>query len=234
VKAPVDGVLRHSNGAIGGMATYVTQPDGTYFYMAHLSAFVAGQPDGLHVKTGDVVGFLGDSGDAKGGAPHVHFEIHPRGGGATNPKPFLDRFLSEAMANVPKLIAVYEGDRPRALVTTGLTRRMSGEHSGMFTAPSTPPRSQLLWASSASPSGGVLRLAEAEMSEATRNFDWAALARADVERRVAWQEADQRAQVILGPLTPTALANFLQLPGPSTVVSGALLAAHSSPDEHSD
>lgn len=224
VRAPVDGVLRQSNGAIGGLATYVTQADGTYFYSAHLSAFVAGQRDGQAVKTGDVIGFVGDTGDAKGGSPHVHFEIHPRGGGAVNPKPFLDRFLSEAMANVPRLIAAHEGNRPRALVTTGLTRRLS-EGGGVFASPSSPPRSQLLWASSANPQGGVTRLAEVEAAEAARGIDWGALARKEQDQAADWDQADQRARVILGPVTPAGLGEFLGLPrSPGRAIGGVALA----------
>lgn len=76
IRAPGDGALRHANGGLGGQSVYVTQADGTYFYMAHLSAFVDGQPDGLQVKTGEIIGYVGNTGDAAGGATHLHFEIH--------------------------------------------------------------------------------------------------------------------------------------------------------------
>jgi murein DD-endopeptidase MepM/ murein hydrolase activator NlpD len=224
VRAPVDGVLRQANGAVGGLASYVTQADGTYFYMAHLAGFVKGQATGQQVKTGEVVGYVGDTGNAQGGAPHVHFEIHPRGGGAVDPKSFLDRFISEAMANVPKLIAAHEVGRPRALVTTGLTRRLS-EGGGVFASPSSPPRSQLLWASSANPQGGVIRLAEAEAAEAARGIDWSALARREQSRQADFVQADERARTILGPVTPAGLGQFLGLPrSPGRIAGGVALA----------
>ena len=210
VRSPVDGVLRQGNGAVGGLAAYVTQPDGTYFYLAHLSGFVEGQTTGQKVKVGEIVGYVGDSGNAQGGAPHVHLQLHPKGGPPVNPKPYLDQFIADALDAVPALIASREVGRPRALLTTGLTRRMT-EGRGAFAAPGSPPRSELLWASSASP-GGALALADAEVDAAARGVDWDELARERQDKRLQWAAADRRAQSLLGPVTPHALARYLGLP----------------------
>jgi murein DD-endopeptidase MepM/ murein hydrolase activator NlpD len=77
VRSPVDGVLRQANGPVGGLAAYVTQDDGSYVYMAHLAGFAPGFKTGDRVKVGDVVGYVGDTGNARGGSPHVHFQLHP-------------------------------------------------------------------------------------------------------------------------------------------------------------
>lgn len=194
VRSPVDGTVRLSNGGLGGTTTYVTQADGGYVYLAHLSGHPAGLTDGQQVKVGDVVGYVGDSGNARGSSPHTHFELHPapykkvtvgRGKAAqqklvpvpvargtklpaVDPKAYLDQWLAEAIANVPSLIAQYETARPRALLATGMTRRFSGERTSLFEAPGRPPQAQLLWASAVNPEAGALALAEAEARTAVR------------------------------------------------------------------
>lgn len=52
-------------------------------------AFPRGLKTGARVQAGQPVGFVGDSGDADGVHPHLHFEVHPRGGRSTNPYPYL-------------------------------------------------------------------------------------------------------------------------------------------------
>jgi murein DD-endopeptidase MepM/ murein hydrolase activator NlpD len=137
VRTPVDGTVRFEDSGLGGKGVFVTAPDGTYYYMAHLNSFNAELANGASVKRGQIVGYNGDSGNAKGGAPHVHFEVHPAGGAAVNPKPFLDAWLATAVARVPEIIASFhpksaeastdpiDGGVPQILMTTGLTRRFS-------------------------------------------------------------------------------------------------------------
>lgn len=114
VRAPVDGVAFTGEDTLGGLWVKVQMPDRTYFYLAHLSGLVPGFTNGMPVRTGDIVGFVGDSGNARGGSPHVHVGIYPKGGGAVDPKPILDRFLEEALANVPKLVEAWRAAHPPA------------------------------------------------------------------------------------------------------------------------
>jgi murein DD-endopeptidase MepM/ murein hydrolase activator NlpD len=76
--AVADGTL-HTVGftKIGGYRLWLRDTGGNEFYYAHLSAYSPLAVEGRTVEAGDVVGFVGDTGDAEGGSPHLHFEIHP-------------------------------------------------------------------------------------------------------------------------------------------------------------
>ncbi len=74
IKAPFSGSAVDSSNTLGGLSVTVTGAAG-YVYNAHLSAFgILGS-----VSAGTVIGYVGNSGDAQGGAPHDHFEWHPNG-----------------------------------------------------------------------------------------------------------------------------------------------------------
>ena len=228
VRAPADGMLRLAQGGSGGLAAYVYEPNGTYYYMAHLSAFVPGQKPGQQVTTGEIVGYVGDSGNAEGGSPHVHFEYHPAptrtvtsGTGKSrkvttvvrpvavgsvlppvDPKALLDQWLADALAAAPRLVASAEAAHRAASASATAAR------AGPAAAPAAtgvPPRAQLLWASSVSPSAGAVRLAEAAAMDAAAAFDWSEAARRHAEALAEQAAAEARVAAILEPLTPPGL-----------------------------
>jgi murein DD-endopeptidase MepM/ murein hydrolase activator NlpD len=83
-----DGVITKlvTNQTLSGNAIRLTIADGTYFYYAHLDAFAEGITVGTAVTAGQVIGYNGSTGST---TPHLHFEVHPRGGEAVNPYPFV-------------------------------------------------------------------------------------------------------------------------------------------------
>ena len=72
IHAPFDGVATSDNNTLGGLAVIVRGSQG-YVYNAHMSRI--GQLGSVHA--GDVIGYVGNTGDAAGGPTHDHFEWHP-------------------------------------------------------------------------------------------------------------------------------------------------------------
>lgn len=79
---------------LGGRRFWLTDRYGNEYYFAHLSGFSPLAKEGQQVKRGDVIGFVGNSGDAQGTPPHVHFEIHPGGGWAVPPYAYVTSWLT--------------------------------------------------------------------------------------------------------------------------------------------
>ena len=86
--ANVAGTVSHHNSRLGGLSYYLKGDDGNTYFGTHLASYAASG----RVAAGTVVGTVGNSGNASGGPPHLHFEIHPGGGGPTNPYPTLRQY----------------------------------------------------------------------------------------------------------------------------------------------
>jgi len=82
------GVVSFVRGELGGNIARLVATDGATYLYTHLRDFPP-NPAPVAVRAGDVIGTVGTTGNAAGGPPHVHFEVHPPGSGAVNPFPLL-------------------------------------------------------------------------------------------------------------------------------------------------
>jgi murein DD-endopeptidase MepM/ murein hydrolase activator NlpD len=80
--AVVGGTIRISQNRLGGNALWLNGNDGNTYYYAHFDRY----GNTGTVNAGDVIGYVGDTGNARG-TPHLHFEVHPGGGAAVDPYP---------------------------------------------------------------------------------------------------------------------------------------------------
>jgi murein DD-endopeptidase MepM/ murein hydrolase activator NlpD len=92
-----------------GNRLWLRDRQGNTFLYSHLSAFSKLASNGAHVRAGQVIGFMGDTGNAGGMPTHLHFEVHPVSmlflgqDGAADPGPYLAKW--HHMATLPFAVA---------------------------------------------------------------------------------------------------------------------------------
>jgi hypothetical protein len=112
--------------AAAGCMLYLYGDSGTTYMYIHLNndltmrndnrgtcvpgvSYARGLKDGAKVQAGQMIGYVGDSGDANGIASHLHFEVHPGNGAAVSPYPYLQsaqRLLFFAKLGTPFTLAL--------------------------------------------------------------------------------------------------------------------------------
>jgi murein DD-endopeptidase MepM/ murein hydrolase activator NlpD len=118
--APEGGtVARFGFESVGGNSVYFMGDDGYGIYGAHLQSFGPGLRIGAHVDAGTVLGAVGNTGDAAGGSPHLHFQLYPPGhawGSPVDPKFWLDDMLNRAISQAGGVVPVegFEVPLPQA------------------------------------------------------------------------------------------------------------------------
>lgn len=168
-------VIKKGSTGAGGISVWVLGDGGNAYYYAHMQSWARGLAVGQRVERGQVIGFVGDSGNATGGAPHLHFEIHPgspnRPGGpgapARDPKPFLDDALRQAEEQAA-VFARNAGAGTGTAVAVAPTRYpilvpKTRTDELIVTATMQEPQ-DLMWLSMMEPSLGVLGLAKSTAS----------------------------------------------------------------------
>lgn len=105
VVSPTDAVvIRVGDGPDSGLYVRTVNPGSEQFVYMHLKEIAKGITEGVALKRGDVLGFVGNTGNASGGAPHLHFEV--RKNGATDPLPRISQAFSinERMTGVSQAL----------------------------------------------------------------------------------------------------------------------------------
>jgi peptidoglycan hydrolase-like protein with peptidoglycan-binding domain len=74
-------------GSLSGNGVRLAQPDGTYFFYAHMLSLAPGMAVGTPVRAGQIIGYVGTTGSSS--TNHLHLEVHPKGGSAINPFPLV-------------------------------------------------------------------------------------------------------------------------------------------------
>jgi murein DD-endopeptidase MepM/ murein hydrolase activator NlpD len=69
-------VVKLFNSKPGGLTIYQFDPSNTYaYYYAHLDRYADGVKEGMQLKRGDLIGYVGTTGNARTDAPHLHFAV---------------------------------------------------------------------------------------------------------------------------------------------------------------
>ena len=112
IASPTEAVVtRTGNGSSSGITVTTRNPGGESFIYMHLDEIAEGIKAGTVLEAGDIIGFVGDTGNAKGGVTHLHFEIRD-GREAIDPYPRLTRefTLEERVDGVEKYLEELDSD----------------------------------------------------------------------------------------------------------------------------
>ena len=91
IVAVADGIISYiGEQPKGGNCLWLTTENGTSFYYAHLDRWAAGLYEGMEVRTGDLLGYVGNTGNAKTTPPHLHFGVNDNDE-MVNPYPILTK-----------------------------------------------------------------------------------------------------------------------------------------------
>lgn len=101
---------------LGGNTIWLAGDDGMIYYYAHLQSYRDGLNEGMRVRAGEVIGYVGKTGNAS--TPHLHFEVHQ-----TKKSPAIDPFNVLAVDNILVLPMPMDSLRNQIVTTPKPTKR---------------------------------------------------------------------------------------------------------------
>jgi murein DD-endopeptidase MepM/ murein hydrolase activator NlpD len=119
IVAVADGrIYRVGTLTISGNRLWLRDKHGYRYFYCHLSDFAAAAYNGADVHAGEVIGFVGNTGDAEPTPPHLHFEVHMPDGAPVDPTPFASNWDAGGVSSETwlKRYGQDPGVRPGALV----------------------------------------------------------------------------------------------------------------------
>lgn len=168
VIAVTDGVIwKLAKGGSGGNAVWLLGDDDVRYYYGHLQKHAKGLTVGQRVKQGDLIAYVGASGESAAGTyPHVHFEVNPGGLGTVNPKSILDGWLNAAETQASHTVAALR--RYDRLAPLGAARWSA--LTQLFSEPAALPPA--LWTAGLDGAGATLAHADLALAELLAAHDW--------------------------------------------------------------
>jgi murein DD-endopeptidase MepM/ murein hydrolase activator NlpD len=170
-------------GDLSGISVEITDAQGVQYFYAHLSAWAPGIQVGDQVRVGQVLGYMGNTGNAISTPPHLHLEVQP-GGVPVPPKPFVDRWLKLAELRAEQLVTRVTGQVPETLTEASTFRltRLFDLTGGGETLSTGAER--LLALAGIQPSVSSLELARATLEQMAWEIYWGGQADAELARLI--------------------------------------------------
>ena len=195
--ATADGVVTQKLvGDLSGISLEIEDASGIQYFYAHLSAYEEPINVGDQVTMGQVIGYVGNTGNAIYTPPHVHFEFQP-GGVPAPPKPWVDQWLEIAERRALQLVLEITGEPPvtvEQLDTFRLTR--SFDLAGAAGA-ADATSAQLLLLAGLQPAASSLEMARRTLDRMAWEIDWGDQVDAQLASLILEYEQVQAQQAVM-------------------------------------
>ena len=198
--ATADGVVTQKYvGELPGIAIEIQDANGVQYFYCHMSGWAEGIQTGDTVQVGQVIGYVGNSGNAISTPPHVHLEIQP-GGVPAPPKPHVDQWVKLAEIEARALAARVMGEGVTETSDFRLTRSFDLA-GGAEILDSGAER--LLALAGIQPTVSSLEMARTLLGQMSWEIDWAG--QTDVQLAALAQDASSLSSAVdLSGATPWA------------------------------